>query len=161
MFRMGDEFMHTQEGNNNPYNQDNEISWLNWVRLEENQEVFEFFKRMIAFRKSHAGLGRSTFWRDDVHWYGAERPEVDMSQDSRSLAYCLQCDNAPSLYVMFNGSKQSSVFGIHANLSTAWKRVIDTSLPYPLDIADTVSATAVDGPNYRLNPHCVAVLLQS
>lgn len=160
MFRMGDEFMHTQHGNNNPYNQDNESSWLNWVRLEENQEVFNFFKRMIAFRKSNTALVRSTFWRDDIHWYGAEHPEVDMSHDSRSLAYCLECDNAPSLYVMINGAHDSIEFGIHAKLRAAWKRVIDTSLPYPLDIVDVRSATAVDGANYHLKPRSVVVLVQ-
>lgn len=161
MFRMGDEFMQTQSGNNNPYNQDNETSWLDWHRLEKDQHVFHFFKRMIAFRKSNPVLGRSTFWRDDIYWYGAEHPEVDMSHDSRSLAYCLQCDNAPSLYVMINGAKDSCEFGIHSKLRTAWKRVIDTSLPYPLDIADAQSATAVDGAIYRMNPRSVVVLVQS
>ena len=36
MFRMGDEFLQTQGGNNNPYNQDNETSWLDWRRLPEH-----------------------------------------------------------------------------------------------------------------------------
>ena len=58
MFRMGDEFMQTQGGNNNPYNQDNETSWLDWRRLKQNQEVFGFFKRMIAFRKAHPSWTR-------------------------------------------------------------------------------------------------------
>ena len=32
MFRLGDEFLHTQRGNNNPFSQDNATSWLNWNR---------------------------------------------------------------------------------------------------------------------------------
>jgi isoamylase len=51
MFRAGDEFLNTQFGNNNPYNQDNEIGWLDWSQLQANQDIFRFFKKMIAFRK--------------------------------------------------------------------------------------------------------------
>ena len=61
MFRAGDEFLNTQFGNNNPYNQDNEISWLDWSQLKTNQDIFRFFKGMIAFRKSHPSLCRSRF----------------------------------------------------------------------------------------------------
>lgn len=43
MFRMGDEFLQTQGGNSNPYNQDNETSWLDWRRLERHRDVFRFF----------------------------------------------------------------------------------------------------------------------
>ncbi len=77
MIVAGDEFLNTQRGNNNPYNQDNDITWLDWSRLEDNRDVFRFFKLMIAFRKSHAGIGRPVFWRDDVTWYGADGP-VDL-----------------------------------------------------------------------------------
>src|SRR5581483_4507250 len=59
MFAAGDEFMNTHQGNNNPYNQDNDISWLNWELLNHNQDVFRFFKNMIAFRKSHPSIARS------------------------------------------------------------------------------------------------------
>lgn len=53
MFLAGDEFCNTQYGNNNAYCQDNEISWLDWNRLEKNKDIFEFFKYMIRFRKEH------------------------------------------------------------------------------------------------------------
>ncbi len=53
MFLAGDEFGNTQYGNNNSYCQDNEISWLDWSLLKKNREIFEFFKFMIRFRKSH------------------------------------------------------------------------------------------------------------
>ena len=48
MFRAGDEFLQTQGGNNNPYNQDNATSWLDWDRLRVHQDVFRFFRSMIA-----------------------------------------------------------------------------------------------------------------
>jgi pullulanase/glycogen debranching enzyme len=53
MFRMGDEFMQTQNGNNNPYNQDNEMTWLSWNHAKANEDVLRFFRLMIAFRKAH------------------------------------------------------------------------------------------------------------
>ena len=49
MFLAGDEFRNTQFGNNNPYCQDNEISWLDWSLLEKNKDIFEFVKFMISF----------------------------------------------------------------------------------------------------------------
>ena len=70
MFRAGDEFLNTQFGNNNPYNQDNATGWLDWSQLQANQDIFRFFKSMIAFRKNHPTLSRSRFWREDVAWYG-------------------------------------------------------------------------------------------
>lgn len=60
MFYAGDEFCNTQFGNNNAYCQDNRISWLDWNRLEEYQEIHDFFRYMIAFRKEHAILRKST-----------------------------------------------------------------------------------------------------
>ena len=53
MFLAGDEFGNSQYGNNNGYCQDNEISWLDWSLLEKNQDLFRFFKYMIAYRKRH------------------------------------------------------------------------------------------------------------
>lgn len=58
MFLAGDEFCNTQFGNNNPYCQDNEISWLNWDMLDQNKDMFEFFKFMIHYRGLH-GILRS------------------------------------------------------------------------------------------------------
>lgn len=53
MFYAGDEFCNTQFGNNNAYCQDNEISWLDWDRLEKYSEIHDFVRDMIAFRKKH------------------------------------------------------------------------------------------------------------
>lgn len=159
MFRMGDEFMQTQGGNNNPYNQDNETSWLDWRRLEQNQEMFYFFKRMIAFRKTHPVLGRSTFWRDNIRWFGAEQPQVDMSFNSQTLAYWLQGDSDANrgLYVMVNGSPQPTTFQIHAMNVCGWNRAIDTSLPYPNDIAYVGTIVPHRPATYRVNPRSVVV----
>lgn len=160
MFRMGDEFMQTQGGNNNPYNQDNEASWLDWSRLESNQEVFRFFQRMIAFRKTHPVISSSTFWREKVHWFGAEYADVDMSDKSQSLAYFLRdsSNSASDLYVMINGSTIPRNFAINATTGTNWHRVIDTSLPCPLDILSDDASVPIVKSEYRVNQRSVVVL---
>ncbi len=66
----------------------NETTWLNWELVSKNHDVFRFFKNMIAFRKAHPSLGRSRFWREEVHWYGAGE-QVDLADHSHSLAFCL------------------------------------------------------------------------
>lgn len=60
MFLSGDEFGDTRYGNNNPYCQDNPISWLDWSLLDrpENLDLFHFFCYMIRFRKSHPAISR-------------------------------------------------------------------------------------------------------
>jgi glycogen operon protein len=137
MFRMGDEFMHSQRGNNNPYNQDNETSWIDWDRLEANRDVYRFFQRMIGFRKAHPSIARAHFWRDDIAWYGV-RHAVDMSLGSHALAFCLrgvsQADS--DLYVMVNAAVQPQLFGVHEGSASQWRRVIDTSQPSPDDFVE-------------------------
>ena len=56
MFLSGDEFGDTRFGNNNPYCQDNETSWLNWNRLAENRKLYSFFRKMIWFRREHPAI---------------------------------------------------------------------------------------------------------
>lgn len=56
MFLSGDEFGDTRFGNNNPYCQDDETSWLNWNRLAENRKLYSFFKKMIWFRREHPAI---------------------------------------------------------------------------------------------------------
>ncbi|MGN0143218.1 MAG: glycogen debranching protein GlgX [Roseburia sp.] len=60
MFYAGDEFCNTQLGNNNAYCQDNIISWLDWSRLEKYEKIHDFFRYMIAFRKRHPILRKTT-----------------------------------------------------------------------------------------------------
>jgi isoamylase len=137
MFRAGDEFLNTQFGNNNPYNQDNEISWLDWSQLQANQDVFRFFKAMIAFRKSHPSLCRSRFWREDISWYGVG-PTVDLSPHSRSLAFCLHgaSQGDDDIYVMINAYWQELQFKIQEGAPQDWVRIVDTNFPSPLDFLE-------------------------
>jgi glycogen operon protein len=159
MFRAGDEFLHSQFGNNNPYNQDNEIGWLDWSRLEANRDIFYFFKKMIAFRKSHPSLCRSRFWREDISWYGTG-PTADLSQDSRSLAFCLhgasQADD--DIYVMINAYWQELEFQIQEGTPKDWVRIIDTALPSGDDFSECGLPLAQ--PTYHSAPRSVVVLVR-
>ena len=49
----GDEFGNSKGGNNNSYCQDNEISWLNWEQLKTHEDIYEFIRYVIRFRKEH------------------------------------------------------------------------------------------------------------
>lgn len=55
----GDEFGNSQDGNNNTYCQDNELGWLDWSKFEENEDIFEYVKRLIEFRKYYSCLRAS------------------------------------------------------------------------------------------------------
>ena len=63
MLRGGDELSMTQAGNNNPYCQDNEISWLRWTLTAEEQQFLEFCQRLTTFWKTQPVLQRSRFFQ--------------------------------------------------------------------------------------------------
>jgi isoamylase len=159
MIVAGDEFLNTQGGNNNPYNQDNDITWLDWARLEDNREVFQFFKLMIAFRRSHPSIGRSTFWREDVSWHGADGP-VDLAHDSRCLAYSLRGASAgdDDVYVMINGHWEDHIFTVADGEASEWRRVVDTARPSPDDIIPAGYEPTLDTARYPVRARSVVVL---
>lgn len=90
MISGGDEFGRTQQGNNNTYGQDNELSWYDWSLLEKNRDYFEFVCKLIAFRKQQPLLQRRKFFSgnlltdnqeaSDIVWFnpnGAEITELE------------------------------------------------------------------------------------
>jgi isoamylase len=159
MFRAGDEFLNTQFGNNNPYNQDNPTGWLDWSQLESNRDVFRFFKSMIAFRKSHRSLSRSRFWREDVAWYGIGAA-ADLSPDSRSLAFCLHgaSQNDQDIYVMINAYWDNLEFQVQEGSASEWTRIVDTALPTPNDFSN--SWEPLRTLRYLVSPRSVVVLVR-
>ena len=160
MFRAGDEFLNTQFGNNNPYNQDNKTSWLDWDQLHANADIFRFFRKMIAFRKAHPSLNRSRFWREDISWYGATAGPA-LSHDSHALAWCLrgasQFDD--DLYVMINAYWEPVEFVIQDGSPRDWTRVLDTALPTPDDFPDNLQR--IPQITYNLAPRSVVALLRN
>jgi glycogen operon protein len=104
MIYSGDEFGHTQGGNNNAYCQDNSISWLNWEFSEEKLEFFQFVCAVIALRQKHPVLHRRRFFHGreirgtefkDIYWINATGA---LMQDKDWNAGFVKC-----LGVVFNG----------------------------------------------------------
>ncbi len=107
MLAHGDEIGRTQNGNNNTYCQDNEISWMNWELTDSQFDLLEFTRHLISFRKEHPVFRRRRFLSGvstrggreklgEVEWL---RPDATQMQDSDwSVGY------ARSLMVYLNGS---------------------------------------------------------
>jgi glycogen operon protein len=77
MLLAGDEISHTQQGNNNTYCQDNELSWLNWEMTPAKQSLLEFTQRLLKIRRSQPALKRRRFFHGapifgtavkDIYW---------------------------------------------------------------------------------------------
>jgi len=159
MLRAGDEFLQTQGGNNNAYNQDNPTSWLNWDLRERNAEIFRFFRAMIRFRALHPSLGRSRFWRDDVRWFGTG-PTVDFGPQARTLAVYLDGESQRDvdLYILINGSDDTREFEIQVPRAGGWRVVLDTGRASPGDFPEPPTAEPITATSYRLDARAVAVL---
>lgn len=108
MLVAGDEFGRTQNGNNNAYCQDNEISWLNWENADES--LLKFTQKLIALRKKHAIFSRRGWFQghpikasglNDIAWFLPEG--IEMTNDNWSH------DFAKSLGVFFNGKEIAAV----------------------------------------------------
>lgn len=86
MFLSGDEFADTRYGNNNPYCQDNLISWLDWSLLKKNKDLFDFFQYMIRFRKDHPVIRKdlepSYLGIPAMSTHGLTPDEINFSGDS-------------------------------------------------------------------------------
>jgi glycogen operon protein len=95
----GDEFGRTQNGNNNAYCQDNELSWFHWEKWDENQKaLFEFTRRLIQLRHQHPVFRRPKFFQGrrirgseikDVMWFNPGGNEMSEKDWSLPLARCL------------------------------------------------------------------------
>jgi isoamylase len=159
MILAGDEFGRTQQGNNNPYCQDNETSWINWNLAEENAGLLRFFRKVIAFRKRHPVFRRSHFLtgkdtnqdqHPDVSWHGLELDKPDWSENSKVLAFMLDGDELPhekrddDFYVVLNGDQvEHSLEVSPPKAGKAWFRIIDTSMASPEDILDEDQGIAI------------------
>jgi isoamylase len=63
MLLSGDELGRTQQGNNNGYCQDNELSWLSWELDEQQRALLDWTRRVIHFRQCHPNLRRHKFFQ--------------------------------------------------------------------------------------------------
>jgi isoamylase len=96
MLLMGDEFRHTQKGNNNAYCQDNETSWLDWRLRERHADIHRFVRTLNAFRQrrdvvaEHALSLNELLRRARIEWHGVALDRPDWGEHSHSLAFTLR-----------------------------------------------------------------------
>jgi isoamylase len=64
MLLAGDEFGHSQQGNNNAYCQDNELTWLSWEHGEDEKQLLEFVRDLIRLRCDHRVFRRRKFFQN-------------------------------------------------------------------------------------------------
>lgn len=116
MLLAGDELAQTQHGNNNPYCQDNVLTWIAWEALSaENFKQYDFVRKLIKLRKKCPAFRRRHFFTGkvvkdnikDITWYneyGAEFSTEDWHDGNRRcLSYCVYADD--TFYVcIFNAN---------------------------------------------------------
>lgn len=168
MLLMGDEMRRTQQGNNNAWCQDNEISWLDWNLLAEHRGLHRFVKLLNRHRlmrtdgTADARLSLDELLQRGTHtWHGVRLGEPDWSSHSHSLALHIECpSDALAFYLILNAYWDPLEFELPAVADgrPAWRRWIDTSLASPKDIVDWPEAAEIDGPDYRAADRSVAVL---
>lgn len=141
----GDEFGNSQNGNNNAYCQDNEISWLNWNLNKWDQALLDFVKYVIAFRKAHPVFHMEQEPRvmdylacghPDISYHGvnAWQPEFENFRRQIGILYCGAYAKKPNgenddfFFVIFNMHWEPHSFAL-PNLpkNLVWSLAFDTS----------------------------------
>ncbi|MGV2830960.1 glycogen debranching protein GlgX [Myxosarcina sp. GI1(2024)] len=167
MIPMGDEVRRTQQGNNNTYCQNNQLSWFDWSNIESNLGLFRFVKKAIAliqglevFRLERA-LATTKGSDPYLVWHGLKLDRPDWSEDSRHLAFTLaHPQRAEYLHVMFNAYWESLNYELPLfRPGHNWYRIIDTSLPTPNDFCELATAPMVNQRYYQVEARSSVVLM--
>jgi isoamylase len=153
MLVAGDELSRTQQGNNNGYCQDNEISWINWEKADKDLQAFT--KKLIFLRKDHAAFSRKNWFKgepvkgngiDDIAWFlpdGSQMSEEHWKQAfAKSIAVFLNGQGLhavdaegskvvdDSFYIIFNAHHEAVDYKLPAEeYAKNWNLLIDTSKP--------------------------------
>jgi len=81
----------SQHGNNNPYCQDNEISWFDWDLTEGNAALLNFTRQLIQFRYQHL-VFRKCDWikpgstQDSIRWFNPDGIELPREQWQNTIS---------------------------------------------------------------------------
>ena len=157
MLLAGDECGRGQGGNNNPYCQDNEVSWLDWsaAGTAANERLTAFTRKLVALRGTHPVLRRHRFLhgRDassegiaDIAWYSPEGHEMKAEQwqspQARGVGLLLNGRAGPdigddgvpvtdaTLLILLNAFHDGIDFVLPSlPAGTAWRRLLDTTDP--------------------------------
>ena len=149
MFAMGDEVRRTQQGNNNAYCQDNEISWFDWTLVDEHRDLLDFVRALLRFRKDSAFYGDERFWAQpggtDIRWHGVEPGRPDWGDTSHSIAFELQSAAGDErIYCAVNAYWEPLDFVLPALPDPlTWSLAVDT---HAVSIATLPASTSVDDP---------------
>ena len=168
MFLAGDEFCNTQFGNNNAYCQDNKISWLDWERLQEYQEIHDFVRFMIHFRAKHPVL------RKDTKPAECGMPMISVHNGE---PFCNQTDfNTHLIGILYAGRNKEDTrddiifYGMNSYWEPLemhlpqvpggwyWKIVANTDCQYADDV-DFGEQTRMNGPNCIVVPPRTTIIL--
>jgi glycogen operon protein len=182
MMLAGDAIGHTQQGNNNAYCQDNEISWLDWDAERMDHDCLAFVRRMIALRNSHPVFRRRNFFQGreirgavikDIVWLRPDGQEMTDEEWNQHFARCLgislsgqaldevdergqhiQDDN---FLLLINAHHEEIPFTVPAPPSNSgWVAIVDTSCQTS-NRADAFYAT---GDSYPLQARSLALLVE-
>lgn len=148
MLLAGDEIGRTQKGNNNAYCQDNEISWIDWEKTD--QELLSFTQQLIRFRKDHPVFCKRGWFqgypirgKEDIAWFlpdGNEMSEEHWKNDfAKSLAVYLNGNGIhvpdqngkqiidDSFYVIFNAHFENLDYALpNEKYGEQWVSILDT-----------------------------------
>jgi glycogen operon protein len=168
MLLMGDEVRRTQMGNNNAYCQDNETSWFDWTLVEKHADLHRFVRLLIRLRLSLSvyrldrNLALTQLLRQsELEWHGVKLGEPDWGHDSHSLALAVEGTRG-RFHLILNAYWQSLDFELPldgGSVQNGWRRVIDTSLLAPDDVAGRADAPIVHGASYRAGPRSLVLLV--
>lgn len=170
MLLAGDEVLRTQQGNNNAWCQDNEISWFDWRLTTANGDMLRFVREMIALRRRHPCLSRPRFLTGeadpatglpDIAWQGREPGRLPWEDpDGRFIAFTLAGfgPGEGPLQVLVNMSDRSEPVGLPVLRGWTWHLAVDTARASPLDIVPPPDQAPFTEPQYRSQPRSVVVL---
>lgn len=170
MLLAGDEVLNTQDGNNNSYCQDNELSWFDWGLMGTNAEMLRFVRLMIALRKRHPCLMRRRFLtgsvvdgRDmrDVSWHGIDIDAPPWHDpDAQVLAFTLAAvsEDEADLHVMLNLSDSGVDMELPSIQGRELRLSVNTALSTPADIVRPHDQTPFGENRYPVAARTVVVL---
>ena len=167
MFVMGDEICRSQGGNNNPYCQDNPISWLDWTLLDQHRDVHRFVKTLIAQRLQRGNGGHHHHLSLNqllkgyrIQWHGIHLNQPDWSEASRSFAVtATSVDDRFRVHLIASSFWEPLWFELppSGHGDSGCHRWIDTSLAPPAEITPWPGSESVRSP-LRVGARSLVVL---
>ncbi|MEQ8707122.1 MAG: glycogen debranching protein GlgX [Phaeodactylibacter sp.] len=168
MLLMGDEVRRSQQGNNNAYCQDNELSWFDWDAVAQQQDLLRFVKALIQLNLNTPYFQEHFYWNSPkalggsrCRMGGVRNNQPDWGHDSHTLSYTLKNNNYQyRMHVMVN------TFWEHLNFQIPkpkggklWRRIINTAAESPQDIHTFEEAPVIRGGSVYVNARSVVVLV--